>query len=74
MTSAPPIDGGKLGLLPKRPVSLITDDADPGPEKNAPAESSGLTAAPVQGYSIDDDDDDGLEYAENPFEEPAHKK
>ncbi|KAL1746455.1 hypothetical protein HDZ31DRAFT_62237 [Schizophyllum fasciatum] len=42
--SSRPIDGGKLGILPKRPVSLVRD-ASPKP-----------------------DDDDELEYAENPFE------
>ena len=41
---------GKLGLLPKRPVSLVRD---PQP---APARRSL-------------DSDDGLEYAENPFED-----
>lgn len=39
---------GKLGLLPKRPVSLIRDQQ---PRRSL------------------DGDDDGLEYAENPFEE-----
>ena len=41
MTSHP----GKLGILPKRPVSLVRD---PSPKPS--------------------DDDDDLEYAENPFE------
>ncbi|KIM45369.1 hypothetical protein M413DRAFT_24588 [Hebeloma cylindrosporum] len=55
--SAAPIDGGKLGLLPKRPVSLLRDPNAPAPAK------------PV------DDDDDGLEYAENPFDaEPVAGK
>lgn len=44
---------GKLGLLPKRPVSLLPDPAA------APAHVEQPT-----------DDDDGLEYVENPFEEP----
>ncbi|KAL1760516.1 hypothetical protein FB107DRAFT_256041 [Schizophyllum commune] len=43
--SSRPIDGGKLGILPKRPVSLVRD---PSPKPS--------------------DDDDDLEYAENPFE------
>jgi len=44
---------GKLGLLPKRPVSLLPDPAA------APAHVEQPT-----------DDDDGLEYVENPFEDP----
>lgn len=48
-----PIDAGKLGLLPKRPVSLLPDPAA------APAHVQQPT-----------DDDDGLEYVENPFEDP----
>jgi len=48
-----PIDAGKLGLLPKRPVSLLPDPAA------APAHEGQPT-----------DDDDGLEYVENPFEDP----
>lgn len=45
-SGAPPIDASKLGMLPKRPVSLL--NTEPAPKK---------------------DDDDELEYAENPFEE-----
>ena len=51
------------------PDLLQADDIMPGP-----ADGLGSTVAPAQGYSVDDDDDDALEYAENPFEEPAHKK
>ncbi|KAF8629871.1 hypothetical protein AX15_003230 [Amanita polypyramis BW_CC] len=57
-TSARPvttIDGGKLGLLPKRPVSLLKP-----PEKPSDQE-------PVQQHFPEDDND--LEYAENPFED-----
>ncbi|KAJ3519892.1 hypothetical protein NMY22_g12995 [Coprinellus aureogranulatus] len=49
-TSPAPIDGGKLGLLPKRPVSLIRDPQPAGARRSI-------------------DSDDGLEYAENPFED-----
>ncbi|KAJ2926745.1 hypothetical protein H1R20_g10342, partial [Candolleomyces eurysporus] len=52
-SNAAPIDGGKLGLLPKRPVSLVRE-----------------TPQPRRSY----DSDDGLEYAENPFEEQNSKK
>ncbi|TFK44281.1 hypothetical protein BDQ12DRAFT_730355 [Crucibulum laeve] len=48
-TTGTPIDGGKLGLLPKRPVSLMRDPQQP---QRKPSE-----------------DDDGLEYTENPFED-----
>ncbi|KAG6829697.1 hypothetical protein H0H87_010499 [Tephrocybe sp. NHM501043] len=48
--TSPPIDGGKLGLLPKRPVTL-------------------LQPTQVQRQHSQDDSDDGLEYAESPFEE-----
>jgi len=53
---ANPIDGGKLGLLPKRPISLVRD---PPQAKSQQVERRNL-----------DDDDDDLEYAENPFDEP----
>ncbi|KAI0039766.1 hypothetical protein FA95DRAFT_1684134 [Auriscalpium vulgare] len=46
----PNIDAGKIGLLPKRPVSLV---------------GAGAGAAGRQ----PDDEDDELEYVENPFEE-----
>jgi len=49
---APTIDPGKLGMLPKRPVSLLRGPSTPA-------------------LKPDDDDDDELEYAENPFE--THK-
>ncbi|KNZ82202.1 hypothetical protein J132_06274 [Termitomyces sp. J132] len=50
--TSPPIDGGKYGLLPKRPVTLLR-----------PAEPTQLQRQ----HSLDDSDD-GLEYAESPFE------
>jgi hypothetical protein len=47
--SGPPhIDPGKLGMLPKRPVSLLRNPAEPAPKP--------------------DEDEDELEYVENPFE------
>lgn len=52
------IDGGKLGLLPKRPVSLL---------KQQGTESA---KEPVREDSIESNDE--LEYAENPFEEPRN--
>ncbi|KAF7315864.1 CUE domain-containing protein [Mycena indigotica] len=55
---APPIDAGKLGMLPKRPVSLLrTNPPPPGTSSGAPPSS----------------DDDELEYAENPFEDKGRK-
>ncbi|KAF5369828.1 hypothetical protein D9758_001255 [Tetrapyrgos nigripes] len=60
-TSPPPatstgsdIDSGKLGLLPKRPVSLLRAENTPGQTQPQPATRR---------------DSDELEYAENPFEE-----
>ncbi|ESK88407.1 cue domain-containing protein [Moniliophthora roreri MCA 2997] len=53
------IDGGKLGLLPKRPVSLLAQSPPPGDNANK-------TERP--------DDDDELEYVENPFEEGSGRK
>ncbi|KAI0268845.1 hypothetical protein BC834DRAFT_968262 [Gloeopeniophorella convolvens] len=49
------IDPGKIGLLPKRPVSLV----------GAPA---GARHSPDE----DEDDEEELEYVENPFEEGRH--
>jgi hypothetical protein len=49
ISGSPPIDPGKLGMLPKRAVSLLRTPSNPAPKP--------------------DDDDDELEYAENPFEE-----
>jgi len=51
---ANPIDGGKLGLLPKRPISLIRDPPQ-------------TQSQPAQQRHPDDDDD--LEYAESPFDD-----
>ena len=48
---------GKLGLLPKRPVSLLKPQVAAG----------GQTVVERQ-TSVDDDDDE-LEYTENPFED-----
>ncbi|KAJ6498828.1 hypothetical protein C8R45DRAFT_805339, partial [Mycena sanguinolenta] len=52
-SGAPQIDAGKLGMLPKRPVSLLRTNSPPSSSSGAPPSS----------------DDDELEYAENPFEE-----
>ncbi|KAF7322004.1 CUE domain-containing protein [Mycena kentingensis (nom. inval.)] len=58
-SGAPPIDSSKLGMLPKRPVSLLRTTPPPaGASSGAPPSS---------------DDDDHLEYAENPFEEGSKK-
>jgi len=79
-TTAQPIDGGKLGLLPKRPVSLIRDNAAISATASAlaPGQTDGkqpATENAVKGYVVDDGDDDELEYVENPFEEAGeHKK
>ncbi|KAJ8521827.1 hypothetical protein ONZ45_g1530 [Pleurotus djamor] len=53
-----PIDGNKLGLLPKRPVSLLRPETGSG--------------APTQMQRQESTDDD-LEYVENPFEEGNRK-
>ncbi|CAL1706191.1 unnamed protein product [Somion occarium] len=52
--SGSPINAAKLGLLPKRPVSLLRSQP---PSETKPAKEH------------DGDDDDDLEYIENPFEE-----
>jgi len=54
--SPPPLDRAKLGLLPKRPVSLM------GPPPNARAAPG--PPAPKR--------EDSLEYVENPFDHQAH--
>jgi hypothetical protein len=57
------------------PVSLIRDDnptvagKSANPDAPGPATASPGTAA--KGYNVDDDDDDGLEYAESPFDDSA---
>ncbi|KAK2464169.1 hypothetical protein APHAL10511_003626 [Amanita phalloides] len=51
------IDGGKLGLLPKRPVSLLK-----------PQVATDKQAEPTRQNSLEDEDE--LEYTENPFEDP----
>ncbi|KAG5639456.1 hypothetical protein H0H81_001578 [Sphagnurus paluster] len=51
--AAAPIDGGKLGLLPKRPVSLMRPSSPPVQHS----------------VSQESDESDELEYVENPFEE-----
>ncbi|KAJ6594420.1 hypothetical protein B0H19DRAFT_1095430 [Mycena capillaripes] len=59
---APQIDGGKLGMLPKRPVSLLRTSSPP------------ITLGPHPGGGAPpSSDDDDLEYAENPFEEGGKK-
>lgn len=58
------VSSGKLGLLPKRPVSLL-------PTQDAAATNGSQNPHQIQ-RSSSEDDSDGLEYAENPFEE--HKK
>ncbi|KAF5321384.1 hypothetical protein D9619_001527 [Psilocybe cf. subviscida] len=52
------LDAAKFGLLPKRPVSLVRPDS---------GGAAGSSAPPPHPHH-DDDSDDGLEYAENPFE------
>ncbi|KAF5385961.1 hypothetical protein D9615_002640 [Tricholomella constricta] len=61
-----PIDGGKLGLLPKRPISLLRSQSPP-----AGLHAPGLE---TQYSQQSQDDSDGLEYAENPFDEPKARK
>lgn len=56
---------GKLGLLPKRPVSLLRD---PATSSSPPAVSQ---LQPDRQLS---EDGDGLEYTENPFEETEKKR
>lgn len=57
---------GKLGLLPKRPVSLLRDPA--ATSSNSPPPAASFHPQPTRQLS-EDDDDDILEYTENPFEE-----
>ncbi|GLB37813.1 putative CUE domain containing protein [Lyophyllum shimeji] len=64
-SGATPIDGGKLGLLPKRPVSLLRSQSPPGQPHAAPPPLQSQHSQQSQ-----DDSEDGLEYAENPFDEP----
>ncbi|KAJ7015841.1 hypothetical protein C8F04DRAFT_1171172 [Mycena alexandri] len=52
-SGAPALDGGKLGMLPKRPVSLLRTNSPP---------STAAGGAPPSS-----DDEDALEYAESPF-------
>ncbi|KAH9839169.1 uncharacterized protein C8Q71DRAFT_748265 [Rhodofomes roseus] len=54
-----PIDAAKLGLLPKRPVSLLM-----------PQSTSGTGAGAMQRQQSEDE----LEYVENPFEEGEGKR
>jgi len=53
-----PINAAKLGLLPKRPVSLL--NSQPPSEQTV--------------HPPDEDEDDELEYLENPFEEDGKRK
>jgi hypothetical protein len=48
-TDAQVLPAGKIGLLPKRPVSLVNAESEPG--------------------HAHDEDEEELEYVENPFEE-----
>ncbi|KAK0455502.1 uncharacterized protein EV420DRAFT_1553955 [Desarmillaria tabescens] len=52
-----PIDGGKLGLLPKRPVSLL---------RTSSPSAEGQPRPPTKRDTVNDHD---LEYIENPFED-----
>lgn len=73
-TTGPPIDGGKIGILPKRPVSLLgpsqTSSPAPAEAENTPHIASGTSIA----VNRDSDSDDGLEYVENPFETDSRKR
>ncbi|KAF9484421.1 hypothetical protein BDN70DRAFT_872420 [Pholiota conissans] len=70
--SGPTLDGGKLGLLPKRPVTLLRDPASPNTASGAAGTLPTAVATTTPVYHDDYEDDDDLEYAENPFEsEPA---
>ena len=60
---------GKLGLLPKRPVSLLRDPA--ATSSNSPPATS---FHPQPTRQLSEDDDDILEYTENPFEETEKKR
>ncbi|EKM54735.1 uncharacterized protein PHACADRAFT_258770 [Phanerochaete carnosa HHB-10118-sp] len=57
--SGSPLNPAKFGLLPKRPVSLLTPQA------------SGANAI-AREASVSEDDEDELDYVENPFEEHKH--
>jgi len=59
------IEAGKLGLLPKRPVSLLRGDPAATGSNSPPAASF----HPQPTRQLSEDDDDVLEYTENPFEE-----
>lgn len=62
-------------MLPKRPVSLLRDPnvPVPGASSTTPPNAAVLTA--IHTAKPFDDDDDGLEYAENPFDaEPVAGK
>jgi len=61
------IEAGKLGLLPKRPVSLLRD---PATTSSSPPGASELQPS----RQLSQDDDDGLEYTENPFEETEKQR
>ncbi|KAG6866408.1 hypothetical protein C0991_004693 [Blastosporella zonata] len=58
--TSPPIDGGKFGILPKRPVALLRPDDVPLQRQHS--------------QQSQDESDDGLEYAESPFEETKPSK
>ncbi|KAF8268603.1 hypothetical protein EI94DRAFT_1800237 [Lactarius quietus] len=54
------IDPGKIGLLPKRPMSLVDTQSQSQQQHRSPSEPP------------DDSDEEELEYIENPFEEGRH--
>lgn len=56
MLRIPFVFTGRIGLLPKRPVSLVGRDAPPAVERSASR----------------DDESEELEYMENPFEESSN--
>ncbi|KIJ60006.1 hypothetical protein HYDPIDRAFT_190188 [Hydnomerulius pinastri MD-312] len=67
------VDFSKLGLLPKRPISLVRPQSPPG---RAASSSPPFSAAahPMARAHSGSEDDDELEYVENPFEERGIQK
>ncbi|KIY70637.1 hypothetical protein CYLTODRAFT_435620 [Cylindrobasidium torrendii FP15055 ss-10] len=64
-----PIDGGKLGLLPKRPVSLLRTSS---PDQITLNPGNSGASKPAQRRLSNDSDE--LDYAENPFEDSPSRK
>ncbi|KIJ61279.1 hypothetical protein HYDPIDRAFT_116013 [Hydnomerulius pinastri MD-312] len=62
------VDFSKLGLLPKRPISLVRPQSPPGRAASSSPPFS-ATAHPMARAHSGSEDDDELEYVENPFEE-----